>query len=75
MQHRQYQQLFEKFFAFVSSKIVKHPNCQKIELQYAAKTSIYQNEIAKFCIINLIFVASLGFWDFCRSFLLENFGN
>ena len=41
--------------------IVKQPNYQKVELHNATKTSIYQNEIAKFRIINLVFVASLSF--------------
>ena len=68
MQHRYYRQLLEWFFAFASRKIVKQPNYQKVELHNATKTFIYQNEIAKFCIFNLIFVASLSFWDFCRSF-------
>ena len=68
MQHRYYRQLLEWFFAFASRKIVKLPNYQKVELHKATKTSIYQNEIANFCIINLIFVASLSFWDFYRSF-------
>ena len=61
MQHRYYQQLLEWFFTFASRKIVEQPNYQKVELHNATKTSIYQTEIAKFCIINLIFVASLSF--------------
>ena len=61
MQHRHYRQLLELFFVFSSSKIVKQPNCQKVELHNATKTSTDQNEIAKFCIIDLIFVASLSF--------------
>ena len=68
MQHRYYRQLLEWFFAFASRKIVKQFNYEKVEQHTATKTSIYQHEIAKFCIISLIFVASLSFWDFRRSF-------
>ena len=40
MQHRYYRQLLEWFFALASSKIVKQPNYQKVEMHNATKTSI-----------------------------------